>query len=157
MDVVQDAFIRAFERLDDFQRDASFRTWLLRITTNRALDLLRARKVRLAASLDARDDDDERRVDLPGGEDDAPDQSIEQRELAGRLQAAIDRLPLEQQTVFSLFAVGGLTYGEIAEAVGVPIGTVMSRLFHARRKLQEQLGDLAPFGEEKRGAERQKE
>lgn len=154
LDVVQDAFIRAFERLAEFQQDASFRTWLLRIATNRALDLLRARKVRLAASLDARDDDDERRVDLPSGETDAPDRPVEQQELAARLQAAIDRLPIEQRTVFSLYAAGGMTYGEIAEAVGVPIGTVMSRLFHARRRLQEQLGDLGPRDEEKRGAGR---
>lgn len=145
LDVVQDAFIKAFESLASFQRDARFRTWLLRIATNRALDLLRARKVRLAASLDARDDDDERRLDPAATSDRAPDAALEQSELAARLQAAIDRLPIEQRTVFSLFAVGELTYGEIAEASGVPIGTVMSRLFHARRKLHEWLGDLAPL------------
>lgn len=142
LDVVQDAFIKAFERLGDFQQASGFKTWLLRIVTNRALDLLRARKVRVAVPLDAGDDDDEPRFEPPAGElAPSPSASLERRELAERLQAAIDRLPPEQKSVFSLYATGEMTYGEIAEAVGVPIGTVMSRLFHARKKLQEMLGE----------------
>jgi RNA polymerase sigma-70 factor (ECF subfamily) len=143
LDVVQDSFIRAFERLGEFQHEASFQTWLLRIVTNRALDLLRARKVRLAIPLDGGDDD-------PGpalaADDEAlrPDRTLEDRELADRLQQAIESLPPEQRAVFALHAVGDMTYGQIAEVMGVPIGTVMSRLYHARRRLRQLLEDLAP-------------
>lgn len=140
LDVVQDAFIKAFERLAEFQRESGFKTWLLRIASNRSLDLLRSRRVRRAASLD-RDDDD-----AGGPEPVAPDDveltpgaELEQREMAELVQKAVDRLPPDQKAVFSMYAAGEMTYGDIAAALGVPVGTVMSRLFHARKKLQEML------------------
>lgn len=141
LDVVQDAFIKAFDSLAGFQRDAAFKTWLLRIVTNRALDVLRARKVRLAASLDA--GDDERNAPAPVDRTaDHPGDALERRELEDRVAAAVETLPAEQRAVFALYATGELTYGEIAETLGVPIGTVMSRLYHARQRLKEQLKDL---------------
>lgn len=141
LDVVQDAFIRAFESLGDFQRDASFKTWLLRIVTNRGLDLLRARKVRLAVPIDG--DEDESRPQPAGPEEgDDPAAGMEQQELAARIASAVDALPPEQRAVFALFATGELSYAQIAETLGIPIGTVMSRLFHARRQLKSRLADL---------------
>lgn len=146
LDVVQDAFIKVFDRLAGFQREAGFRTWLLRIVSNRALDLLRSRKVRRAAALDA-GGDDEQRIDPPSERvEDVAGHELEQSELAARIAAAVARLPDDQQSVFTLFASGELTYGEIAATLGIPIGTVMSRLYHARRKLHGLLGDLAPRG-----------
>jgi RNA polymerase sigma-70 factor (ECF subfamily) len=143
LDVVQDAFIKAFDRLTEFQRESGFKTWLLRIATNRSLDLLRARKVRLAAPLEP--DGDEGRIEPAApAENSHPGRGLEQREISQRLQVAVESLPADQRAVFALYATGGLTYGEIAEAVGIPIGTVMSRLFHARKKLHEILADLAP-------------
>jgi RNA polymerase sigma-70 factor (ECF subfamily) len=143
LDVVQDSFIRAFERLSEFQREAGFRTWLLRIVSNRALDLLRSRRVRLAVRLDG--EDDERGPELPSEDPaDQPMHGLERLELAQRLRRAIDRLPMDQRAAFALYATGEMTYGQIAEALGIPIGTVMSRLFHARRRLHEMLPDLAP-------------
>jgi len=142
LDVVQDAFIRAFERLGDFQRGASFKTWLLRIVSNRALDLLRARKVRLALPLDTRDDEPGRELpDVRRPHD--PGAALEAGELRERLQRAIDTLPIDQLAVFALYATGEMTYGQIADVLGIPTGTVMSRLYHARRRLHEQLPDLA--------------
>ncbi len=143
LDVVQDSFIRAFERLGDFQQEAGFQTWLLRIVSNRALDILRARKVRLAIPLDG--GDDEPRYE-PATDDGAalPGDELERGELAGRLRRAIEALPPDQRAVFALYATGDMTYGQIAEALGIPIGTVMSRLYHARRRLHEMLPDLAP-------------
>lgn len=143
LDVVQDGFIRAFERLGEFQRGAQFRTWLLRIVSNRALDILRARKVRLAIPLDGEDDDarvqlEDRRAEV------APEADLERAELASRLRRAVESLPADQRAVFALYATGDLTYGQIAEVLGIPIGTVMSRLYHARRRLHEQLSDLTP-------------
>lgn len=143
LDVVQDAFIRAFERLTEFQRESGFKTWLLRIVTNRSLDLLRARKVRIATPIDP--DDEAGRVEPAETlERSDPSRNLESSELSGRLQFAIESLPPDQKAVFALYSTGEMSYGEIAAAVGVPIGTVMSRLFHARKKLQEKMADLAP-------------
>ncbi len=143
LDVVQDAFIQAFSRLGEFQLKAGFRTWLLRIVTNRGLDLLRARRVRLAVPIDG-GGEDEPAFSAVAAVDDPPAAAMERTELAWRLQRAIDTLPAEQRAVFALYATAELTYAEIAEVLEIPIGTVMSRLHHARRKLGELLPDLAP-------------
>lgn len=147
MDAVQDGFIKAFAGLSGFQREAGFKTWLLRIVSNRALDLLRARKVRIAVPLDAGEDESapQPAAREPGG---GPLKRMEQRELAQRLQDAIDTLPPQQRAAFALYAGGEMTYGQIAEALGIPIGTVMSRIYHARRRLHEVLRDLAPQAKE---------
>lgn len=141
LDVVQDSYIKAFASLERFEGGASFKTWLLRIVTNKSLDLLRSRKVRLAVSLEG--DDESGAGDFIGSTDSPPPgESMERAELKQRLEAAIDRLPPDQKAVFALYASGEMTYAQIAEAVGVPIGTVMSRIFHARRRLHEMLPDL---------------
>jgi len=147
LDVVQDSFIHAFEKLGHFQRQAGFKTWLLRIVTNRALDLLRSRKVRLAVPLEGSGENGPEPV--VAAETDGsyrPELGLERQELAERLREALEALPPEQRAVFSLYATGEMTYGQIAEVLGIPIGTVMSRLFHARRRLRELLPDLAPQG-----------
>jgi RNA polymerase sigma-70 factor (ECF subfamily) len=146
MDIVQDAFIRAFEGLSRFQGGSSFRTWLLRIVANRALDLLRSRRVRMAASIDAREDDEAPQAVLADRDGPAPGERLERTEVAERVQQAIDSLPPEHKSVFAMYASGEMTYGDIAEALGIPIGTVMSRLYHARRRLHALLEDLAPRG-----------
>jgi RNA polymerase sigma-70 factor (ECF subfamily) len=143
LDVVQDSFIKAFERLDEFQRTASFKTWFLRIVNNRALDHLRWRKVRRAVSLDADEEGTGWTIASRPGEP-QPGDPLERREQADRLGRAIESLPPDQRAVFALYATGEMTYGQIAEIVGVPVGTVMSRLHHARRRLRESLSDLAP-------------
>ena len=142
LDVVQDSYINAFDSLEKFKQQSAFKTWLLRIVSNRALDLLRSRKVRLAISLDG--NDDESGPDLPahGDSDHTGVQALEQQELAERLRMAIESLPPEQRAVFALYASGDMTYGQIAEALGIPLGTVMSRLYHARRQLREILTAL---------------
>ncbi|HUU95804.1 MAG TPA: sigma-70 family RNA polymerase sigma factor [Phycisphaerae bacterium] len=145
LDAVQDSFIKAFERLAGFQRQAGFKTWLLRIVTNRALDLLRARRVRLAIPLEG---DDDAGALAPVADQDAgpPDEPLERAELAERLARAMESLPADQRAAFALHASGDMTYGQIAEVLGIPVGTVMSRLYHARRRLQAVLADLAPSG-----------
>jgi RNA polymerase sigma-70 factor, ECF subfamily len=143
LDVVQDSFITAFEKLSGFARESGFKTWLLRIATNRALDLLRWRKVRLGVSLETDDESGSPQLAAASFDDPAAP-SLERRELADRLRSAVESLPLDQQAVFSLYATGDLTYGQIAVILEVPIGTVMSRLFHARRRLRELLPDLMP-------------
>jgi len=151
LDVVQDSFILAFERIDSFKRDAGFKTWLLRIVSNQSLDLLRKRKVRLAVPLDRSDDDGQASVIVEDAATPGPSDGLEQAELGQQMQAAIDRLPPDQKAVFAMFAIEELSYGEIAETLGIPIGTVMSRLYHARRRLQTMLKELAPSGSDRRG------
>ncbi|MBL8879154.1 MAG: sigma-70 family RNA polymerase sigma factor [Phycisphaerales bacterium] len=143
LDAVQDSFIKAFENLATFQRDAGFRTWLVRIASNRSLDLLRARKVRLAVSID-RDDESGPHPVEPTADDPAPGSNLERDETLARMRRAITALPEEHRVVFTLFADAEMSYGEIAAALEIPIGTVMSRLFHARKKLAAVLTDLAP-------------
>ena len=144
LDVVQDGFIKAFERLSRFRHGSSFRTWLMRIVTNQALDLLRRRKVRVAVPLDTTADDDRGSLPVADEERQPVGAELERAELAERLREALEALPVEQRTVFALYAHGEMTYGEIAETLGIPIGTVMSRLYHARRRLHGMLADLAP-------------
>lgn len=137
LDAVQDAFLKALRRLDDFDGRSGFRTWLLRVVTNAALDLGRRRRRRPAVSLD--DSPAERAID--SGDD--PAKGLHGEDLRHRLTLALDRLSPTLRTTFILFAEAELSYKEIAEAQGVPIGTVMSRIFAARRKLQSMLGDLS--------------
>ena len=125
----------------DAPSGTGFKTWLLRIVTNRALDLVRARRVRRAMSLDG-DEDDPVAQPADDDTDSQPGHRLEQAELAEQLRAAIAQLPPEQRAVVSLYATGEMTYGQIAEVLGVPIGTVMSRLFNARRRLATMLPGL---------------
>jgi len=150
LDVVQDSFIKAFDALASFQGDAAFKTWLMRIVNNRALDQIRSRRVRLAVSLD-QGTDEARPASLPDHGEDRPLEQMDRRESAERIQMAMSRLPPAQQAVMALYVGGELTYGQIAEIVGVPVGTVMSRIFHARRQLHEMLPDLA--GHDRSGSE----
>ena len=135
LDAVQDAFLKALRRLDDFDGRSGFRTWLLRVVTNAALDLGRRRKRRPAMSLD----DGPTELAITPGDD--PAKGLHGEDLRQILTAALDRLSPRIRATFVLFAEAGLSYKEIADAQNVPIGTVMSRLNFARRKLQSYLGD----------------
>ncbi len=141
-EVTQEAFIKAFRNLSGFRRDSSFYTWLYRITVNLGIDFRRkAYRNRETGNLD------ETRLgpDIvaptsprPLGN---PGKSLERKELRERIRAAIDQLPDEQKTVIILREVEGLSYKEIAETMDCAEGTVMSRLFYARKKLQVLLAD----------------
>lgn len=149
-EVAQDAFMRVYRHLNDFEGQASFSTWLYRIVVNLSIDALRRRHPGRHVELDDRTDLD----GTPGGEllpyrgETNPFARLDQRRLAEAMQSALDQLPVHHRTVILLREVEGLSYEEIAEAVEIPKGTVMSRLFHARRKMQEllraKLGDEVP-------------
>ena len=142
LDVVQDSFIRAFQGLRDFAGASSFRTWLLRIVSRRAVDVRRSRRRRASVSLDGGSGDAAR--DLPDGDAAAdPTSRVERADLAKRLARVLDELPPEQREAFVLHADGGMKYADIAEVQQVAIGTVMSRIYYARHRLREMLADLA--------------
>src|SRR3954447_207021 len=134
LDAVQDAFLKAITHLDDFDGRSEFRTWLLRIVNNAALDAGRRRGRR--ATL-ARGDDKIQGFE-PSCEDD-PAGGLHRQDLRRMLNAALDRLSPALRTAFVLFAEAGLSYKEIAAVQEIPLGTVMSRISAARQKLQAAL------------------
>lgn len=148
-DIVQDAFLRVHKSLPTFQGSSSFFTWLYRIVTNLAIDLVR----RPGRNVDELQDE-RQRTSSPGAAPDQPDPMwvsridgadpvdvLRRKELADRMRAAIDALPSYHKAVILMREVEGLSYEEMAEAMQVSKGTIMSRLFHARQKLQKALAD----------------
>jgi RNA polymerase sigma-70 factor, ECF subfamily len=135
-DATQDCMIKALSHLNDFDGRSSFRTWILKIVTNAALDAGRRRKRRMMSSLAALEG--ENNGFEPALSDD-PAENLKRQDLRKALDAALNRIKPNQRLTFVLFAEGGLSYEEIARVQNVPIGTVMSRIFYARTKLQSYL------------------
>jgi RNA polymerase sigma-70 factor (ECF subfamily) len=155
-ELVQEAFLRVYRGIGAFRGGSSFYTWLYRIITNLAIDAMRAasthrREVELHEDHTAADDAGHlplvSRID--GGD---PLDVIRRRELAVRIQAAIDELPPYHRSVILMREVEGMSYEEMAHATGVSEGTVMSRLFHARKKMQLALADCYAEEDARRAA-----
>lgn len=146
-DATQSTFVRVYEALPSFRGDASFGTWLYRITMNVCLDEIRRNKNQ-PLSLTDEDDDGE-----PSGERDLPDLSAEpsvsaeQRELQALVHDAISRLSEDFRTVIVLYDIRGLSYQEISEALEIPLGTVKSRLNRARLALRDEMETWAELFE----------
>jgi len=144
-ELVQDAFLRVFKSLSSFQGTSSFFTWLYRIITNLSIDLIRKPGRQTTDLEEARLELDEGSdLDLPflsrlDGAD--PADVVRRREIAERLHAALEALPSYHQAVIRMRELEGMSYEEMAQAMGVSKGTIMSRLFHARQKLQRALAD----------------
>jgi RNA polymerase sigma-70 factor, ECF subfamily len=138
LDIAQEAFARAYSSLSGFKGDAAFGTWLHRIVVNLAIDTLRRRRRGGEASYDdARGLPEEPEGGLPAPDD--PATSLEAKQTRALLARGIAQLPPAQRAVLILREIEGLSYDEIARAVRCNLGTVMSRLFYARRKLQQAL------------------
>ena len=135
-DVVQDAFLNAFQSLHAFKGDAEFFTWLYRIAFNTAISLKRKRKAVL--SLDTGGSDGGIDPDDPS-EYIRPGVALERSEEDAQLQAAMNRLSHEHREVLVLKDIEGLKYEAIADILGVPIGTIRSRLHRARLELRDLL------------------
>jgi RNA polymerase sigma-70 factor (ECF subfamily) len=136
LDVAQEAFTRAYTSLPTFKGDATFSTWLHRIVVNLAIDSLRRRRRGGEATYDdGRSLPEEPAAELPAAED--PAKTLEAKQTRALLSRGIEQLPPAQRAVVILREIEGMSYEEIAQAVGCNLGTVMSRLFYARRKLQQ--------------------
>lgn len=138
-DVVQDAFLSAYQALHTFKGDAEFFTWLYRITFNAAISL--KRKKRPVISLDANAQDSGFEPD-DSSEYVKPGAALERTEDERRLSAAIAKLSPEHREVLLMKDIDGLKYEDIAEVLGVPIGTIRSRLHRARLELRDLLVPL---------------
>jgi RNA polymerase sigma-70 factor (ECF subfamily) len=150
-DIVQDTFLKAYSRLEGFQQQSSFYTWLCRIAINTALDTLkRAGRSPVQAVEDpelalggAHEAGGSRLGSVP-----APDAGLEREEVARVTQEVLDELPEIFRTVLVLREFEELSYQEIADTLGISIGTVESRLFRARARFRDKLLALHPeFGE----------
>jgi RNA polymerase sigma-70 factor (ECF subfamily) len=133
-DVVQDAFLNAYQSLDSFKGDSLFFTWLYRIAVNTAISFKRKRRAMV-------------RIDTTGSnpviepldpsEEARPGHALEQAEQEQRIQQALARVSAEHRAVLILKDMEGQKYEEMAETLGVPIGTIRSRLHRARLELRE--------------------
>jgi RNA polymerase sigma-70 factor (ECF subfamily) len=141
-DLAQETFVKAWRALPSFKMDASFYTWLYRIAHNCSYDWLRKRRIVSDGEFD-----DELHREVAAGADAVPkgsarpDQAMRNKELGARIDDAIAQLSPDHRSVILLREVEGLSYEEIAEVTQQQTGTVMSRLYYARKKLQELLKD----------------
>src|SRR5262249_42064323 len=146
LDVVQDAFIKAHKYLDKFEGNSSFYTWLYRIVMNLAIDHLR--KHRRVRPVEVDDQvlegaDDALLPRLLGGN---PGRALLDKEIRARIDAALTELSDNHRAVLIMRELEGMSYEEMARAMGCWKGTIMSRLFHARKNMQRRLADLVEGG-----------
>jgi len=134
LDAVQEGFVKVLVHLHTFQKRSSFKTWLLRVISNAALDLGRQRGRQEVLSLETPDAED--REGLQQLADANPALGLERADLRHLLNEALASLPATQRRTFVLHADAELSYREVADVMGISIGTVMSRLYYARQKLR---------------------
>ena len=144
-DLAQDSFFKAWKSIKRFRGNSSFYTWIYRIVMNVTIDWLRKKHVR-GAGAEFNDETQLREIDpasqtVPKTEA-LPYETMERGEIRTRIDQAIAQLSPEQRAVILMKEIEGMQYHEIAEALGCSIGTVMSRLFYARKKLQTLLRDV---------------
>jgi RNA polymerase sigma-70 factor (ECF subfamily) len=143
LDWSQESFLRAYRALDQFRGQSAFGTWLFRITTNTCLDELRKRKrqplVVLSTSSSVTTEDGDYQVEFAGPEEDTPEERTLSKELQETVHRALQLLSSEHRTVLVLRDLEGHAYEDIADTLGVNIGTVKSRINRARIALREQL------------------
>jgi len=142
IDLSQEAWVKAWQRLKQFQGESSFGTWMTRIVINLCLDQLRRHKRQRAESIEAMDEESggvERHMPVVTVN---PTEGLERIELRQRIDQALSQLSEAHRTAIVLCEFEGMEYKEIAKAMECSIGTVMSRLFYARRKMAALLSDL---------------
>jgi RNA polymerase sigma-70 factor (ECF subfamily) len=139
-DVLQETFMKAYEHLDQFQGNSKFYTWIVRIAVNQALMKLRRRKTDKSVSLDETIDTGEDTIVREiAAWDEGPEQRFSREELGGILDSAIQSLDTPYRSVFTLRDIDELSTEETADALGLSIPAVKSRLLRARLQLREKL------------------
>jgi RNA polymerase sigma-70 factor, ECF subfamily len=155
-DVSQEAFVKVYKYLDHFKGDASFYTWLYRITVNVCIDVLRRKGSRGNEQVEF---DESVKMDIAEANLGSlgtrlgtnPQKSALRKELAERITAAVNQLPEAHRKILLLREVEGMSYEDLARTLEIPKGTVMSRLFHARLKMQKILNEYLELDEAKVG------
>jgi RNA polymerase sigma-70 factor, ECF subfamily len=142
IDLSQEAWVKGWQRLKQFQGEASFVTWMTRIVINLCLDQIRKHKRTRADSIEQMEEElggVERQMPIVNPN---PTERLERSELRQRIDRALNQLSYEHRTVLILHEFEELEYKEVAKRMGCSIGTVMSRLFYARRKMAALLASL---------------
>lgn len=142
LDLSQEVFLRVFRTLHRFRGHSSLRTWIYRIAVNQARNRHRFWRRRHRADQVSLDEHLATHGDSLSGSEATPDRVLAQKELAARLQTALDQLPFDQRTAIVLREIDGLSYEEIAYSLGVAVGTVKSRLTRARQALRLELREV---------------
>jgi RNA polymerase sigma-70 factor, ECF subfamily len=145
-DIAQETFIRAYRAIPKFRGESAFYTWLYRIAVNTAkkalMDLKRDPLVSESAGPQRDDDDDSSRVEREATDGETPDAVLASRQIASAVNFAIEALSEDLRQAITLREIEGLSYEEIAELMGCPIGTVRSRIFRAREAIALRLRPL---------------
>ena len=150
-DIAQETLIKAYRALPKFRGDAAFYTWLYRIGVNTAKNYLASRKKTMATVSEQMSDDEDEGSDRFAVEDNStPESELLSKQVAYAVNDAIEALPEELRTAITLREIEGLSYEEIAEAMGCPIGTVRSRIFRAREAIAAKLRPILGTSEDKR-------
>lgn len=147
LDVVQEAFLKAHKHIDSFEGTSSFYTWLYRIVMNVAIDHLRKQQRSPVVDFD----ESVAHMDEPTGDSEAilpmlldanPQKELQRKEIRDKLQTALARLSPNHRAVLVMRELDGLSYEEMAKVMKCSKGTIMSRLFHARKNMQKHLLEL---------------
>jgi RNA polymerase sigma-70 factor, ECF subfamily len=142
-DLCQEAFVRGWQAIHKFRKDASFYTWIYRITTNLAIDFKRRRDRRPTTPFEEGIDPDvDASVQEPPSTNPSPVDEAQRKELREQIDAALQELSPEHRAIVQLREFDGLDYAAIAKITGCSIGTVMSRLHYARKHLQKVLKEV---------------
>jgi RNA polymerase sigma-70 factor (ECF subfamily) len=154
-DVVQESFVKAFLSLDKFKGESSFFTWLYRIAFNMAVDVKRKSARRGGNHVEYKESlgvspsgsseaDSGGSLGAPVQHVEGPHEALARKQAGRKIQKVLSELSEDHRAVITLREIDGLNYEEISEALGIPRGTVMSRLFYARKALQKALREFAP-------------
>jgi RNA polymerase sigma-70 factor (ECF subfamily) len=138
LDISQDVFLKAYAALASYRPQYKFSTWLFKIASNYLIDFWRKKKI-ATVSIDQPQGGGDGPTLQVAAEDPTVERRYEMRELRGRLDAAIDRLPASLRELFVWRHVNGLSYEEMAEIKGIPVGTVKNRVFQAKEALKTML------------------
>lgn len=133
-DMTQETFIKAYRSLSSFRGDSKFSSWLYRIASNVCLDFLRSRSRHPQVSLSTVDEDDRATFELPDMRQNPEEQLMKKLGMEA-VRRGLEQLPEQQRQILVLRELGGLSYAELAQTLGLEEGTVKSRIFRARKRL----------------------
>lgn len=152
-ELTQEAMLKAIEHVHDFHGQSRFSTWILRIGMNLSISHLRKRKLRQTTSIDAErttagstDQTTSLRQEIADNREPTPDWNVQQKEMMAHLQTALSRIEEDFRAVLILRDIEEMDYGQIADVLAIPAGTVKSRLFRARLALRHEMLRLMPPG-----------
>ncbi|MEM7246559.1 MAG: sigma-70 family RNA polymerase sigma factor [Acidobacteriota bacterium] len=146
LDIAQEVFLKVYQNLARFDPSYRFSTWIYSIASNAAIDKLRRKKVPTTSLDQPISTDDGEIAREPVGPARTADEIVGAEDLMAEVESAIQRLPDQYRELILLRHPGGRSYDEIASITGLPLGTVKNRIFRARQRLRDDLGDLLPAG-----------